>query len=81
MPGTLSIALLLAVVTLQLQSAGATPFFVEQPAVLQAVTATSLIQEVEQFVKVRQYMGIREGEAVCIAVVYTLVSTRLGLVL
>ena len=80
MPGALSIALLLAVASLQLQSAGATPFFPEQPAALQAVTATSLIKEVEQFVKVRQYSAwtLGTGKHEYCSRVHAFISTRMG---
>lgn len=52
MPGVAIFALLLAVATLQLQSASATSLPAEELAAVQAATASSLIQKVEQFVKV-----------------------------
>ena len=52
MTGAVFFALLLAVATLQLQSANAASIRAEQPAAVQAVTASSLIQKVEKFVKV-----------------------------
>ena len=58
MPGAVSFALLFAVATLQLQSADATPFLAEHPAAVQAVTASSLIQKVEEFVKVSNTLGM-----------------------
>ena len=58
MPGAVSFALLLAVATLQLQSADATPFRAEQLASVQAATASSLIQKVEEFVKVSNTLGM-----------------------
>ena len=52
MPGAVSFALLFAVATLQLQSPDAASIRAEQPAAVQVVTASSLIQKVEKFVKV-----------------------------
>lgn len=59
MPGAVSFALLLAVATVQLQSAGAASFRTEHPAKVRTVTASSLIQKVEEFFKV---CGISEME-------------------
>ena len=53
MPGAVSFALLLTVATLQLQSADA-----EQLSSVQAATASSLIQQVEEFVKVSDALGM-----------------------
>ena len=71
MAGAVSFALLLAVAALQLQSPDAASIRAEQPAAVQAVTASSLIQKVEKFVKVSNTLGSLAGQ--------TLSASGLGL--